>query len=86
MADSNYIKQPFGLNVKLPERTIQQVQETAATAAGGLLNPLFGFIEENQPVFNGNVSNEIEKYNLMMYNISAALRRDNVNGEFDVQG
>lgn len=83
----NFFKQPFGMNIKVPVKTIKQVEKTAEGTVSGIFEPLFNFIDSNQQVFNGNVANEIEKYNLMQYNIGAALRRDKVNGiDFDVKG
>lgn len=83
----NFFKQPFGMNIKVPLKTIKQVEKTAEGTVSGIFEPLFNFIDSNQQVFNGNVANEIEKYNLMQYNIGAALRRDKVNGiDFDVKG
>lgn len=82
----NFFKQPFGMNIKVPVKTIKQIEKTAENSVNGVWEPLFTFINDNQQVFNGNVANEIEKYNLMSYNIGAALRRDNVNGSFDVTG
>ena len=82
----NFIKQPFGLNIKVPTRTIKQSQETAQGVVSSLWEPLFNFIDQNQNVFTGNVANEIEKYNLMMFNVGAALRQGNTNGSFDVKG
>lgn len=81
----NFFKQPFGMNIKVPVRTIKQTQETAQNAVNSVFEPLFGFIDENQPVFTGNVANEIEKYNLMSFNLGAALRKDKVTGDFNVQ-
>lgn len=86
MTEGNFFKQPFGMNIKVPTRTIQQTQETAQNALGSVFEPLFDFIDSNQGVFTGNVANQIEKYNLMSYNVGAALRKDRVNGAFDVKG
>lgn len=85
MADG-ILNNSFGLNVHLPKRTLQQIQETAGNAAGGVFEPLFNFISENQNVFTGNVANEIEKYNLMMFNVGAALRKEGDISSFDVKG
>ena len=85
MADG-ILNNSFGLNVHLPKRTIKQIQETAGNTAGGVLEPLFNFISENQNVFTGNVANEIEKYNLMMFNVGAALRKESGDISFDIKG
>lgn len=81
----NFFKQPFGMNIKVPTRTIKQSQETAQNAVNSLWEPLFGFIDDNQKVFTGNVANEIEKYNLMSFNTGAALRKGKTTGDFNVQ-
>ncbi len=85
MAD-NFIKQPFGLNIKVPTRTIHQTEKTAQGVVNSLWEPLFNFIDENQNVFTGNIANEIEKYNLMMFNVGAALRKESHGGSFDIKG
>lgn len=85
MAD-NFVKQPFGMNIKVPTRTVKQTKETAQGVVNNLWEPLFNFIDENQNVFTGNVANEIEKYNLMMFNVGSALRKGNTNGGLDIKG
>lgn len=82
----NFVKQQFGLNVKIPQRTLKQFEKTAQGSVSSLWEPLFNFIDKNQNVFTGDVSREIEKYNIMQYNVGAALRAQNTNGGFDVQG
>ena len=85
MAD-NFVKQPFGMNIKVPTRTIKQTKETAQGVVNNLWEPLFNFIDENQNVFTGDVANEIEKYNLMMFNVGSALRKGSSNGGLDIKG
>ena len=82
----NFIKQTFGLNIKVPDKTLKQFEKTAGGTVSGIWEPLFNFIDENQNVFTGNVSMQIAKYNAMMYNIGAVLRADSTNGGFDVKG
>ena len=87
MADNNNIlNQPFGLNIKVPTRTIQQGQDTINHALGGVFEPLFNFISENQNVFTGQVFEQIEKYNLMSYNTGAILRKAGEQHKFDIKG
>ena len=44
---------PFGLNVKVPERTIQQISETVkANATSGVSN-IFSYLAKNERVFDG---------------------------------
>lgn len=87
MADGNNIlNQPFGLNIKIPTRTVQQGQDTINHAIGGVFEPLFNFISENQNVFTGEISEQIEKYNLMSYNTGAILRKSERQRKFDIKG
>ncbi len=83
---NDFLNKPFGMNIKVPTRTIKQTQETAQGVVSGIWEPLFSFIDQNQNVFSGNVAGEIEKYNIMSYNVGAALRKGNTNGGFNVQG
>lgn len=86
MSENNILKQPFGLNIKVPTRTIQQGKDTLGLAVGGVWQPLFDYIGENQSVFTGKISEEIEKYNLMSYNTGAVLRNAQVQKTFDIKG
>lgn len=86
MSQNEILKQPFGLNIKLPTRTIQQGQETFSGVVGGVLEPLFAYMEENKPVFNGKIAEEIERYNLMSYNTGAVLRNAQDQTTFDIKG
>ena len=77
---------PFGLNIKVPKRTIKQSQDTITTRVNSVWQPLFNFIQENQQVFNGSIAEEIEKYNLMSYNTGAILRNSSPKTNFDIKG
>ena len=85
MTDS-FLNETFGMNVKIPARTLEQIKQTAEGSVIDLWEPLFGFIDENQNVFTGNVANQIEKYNLLMFNIGAELRKGSDHVTFNVKG
>ena len=70
----NFFERPFGLNIKLPERTIQQGKQTLVKLADDLFNPFGEFFEENQKVFNGDIFSEIQKYDQLCFNIGNQLR------------
>ena len=74
---------PFGMNVRVPERTIQQASETLEGIVKAPVVPLFEFLEENEEVFNGDVAFEINKTNAQNFNIGSAMRIENekVNGK-----
>lgn len=83
MADSNNIlNRPFGLNIKVPERTLQQVQETAGNAVN-IFAPAFTYLDENDKVFNGDVAKEIDKYNRMAYSLGSIMRAGKPEVSFD---
>ena len=73
---------PFGMNVKVPERTLQQAGETLEGLMGAPASPLFEFLEENEEVFNGNVFFEINKTVAQNFTIGSAMRMEDekVNG------
>lgn len=86
MADNftfNRPYKPFGLNVKVPERTIQQAAETLEGIVKAPTTPLFEFLEENEGVFNGDVAFEINKTVAQNFNIGSAMRLEDekVNGK-----
>lgn len=87
MTDSNFTfnrpYKPFGMNIKVPEKTIKQAGETLGNIIKKPADPLFTFLEENEGVFNGDVTYEINKTIAQNFNIGSALRIENekVNGK-----
>ena len=86
MADSNFTfnrpYKPFGMNVKVPERTLQQAGETLGEIVKAPATPLFEFLEENESVFNGDVAFEINKSVAQNFTIGSAMRMEDekING------
>ncbi len=87
MSESNFTfnrpYKPFGMNVKVPERSIQQAGETLAEIVKSPATPLFEFLEENEAVFNGDVAFEISKTNAQNFTIGSAMRIEDekINGK-----
>jgi len=87
MADSNFTfnrpYKPFGFNVQVPERTLQQAGETLENLVKAPTDPLFNFLEENESVFNGDVAFEINRTTAQNFTIGSAMRVENekVNGK-----
>lgn len=68
---------PFGLNVKVPEigeKTLKQAGETLTNIATGPVDPLFKFLEENETVFNGDITFQINKMFAQGFTIGSAMR------------
>ena len=67
---------PFGLNVKVPERTLKQAGETLSNIAKAPTDPLFKFLEENEQVFNGDLTFQINKLFAESFTLGSAMRRE----------
>lgn len=87
MADSSFTNffnnsQTFGLNIKAPTRTLKEVGKTASNVAGGVLEPLFTFLEENENVFNGDINFQMNKIFAQSFTIGSAMRMEDekING------
>ena len=68
---------PFGMNIKVPEigeKTLKQAGETLSNIATGPVDPLFKFLEENETVFNGDISYKINKMFAESFTIGSAMR------------
>lgn len=87
MADSNFSfnrpYKPFGFNIQVPERTLQQAGETLESIVKAPTDPLFNFLEENEGVFNGDVAFEINRTVAQNFTIGSAMRIENekINGK-----
>jgi len=73
-ASFNRPYKPFGLNVKVPERTLKQMGDTLGNIAKGPTDPLFKFLEENEEVFSGDIVYKINKMNAESFTIGSAMR------------
>lgn len=87
MAESSFTNffnnsQSFGMNVKVPQRTLKQIGKTAGEVAGGVLEPLFTYLEENENVFSGDISHEINKMRAESFTMGMMLQTadEKVNG------
>jgi hypothetical protein len=73
-ASFNRPYKPFGLNVKVPEHTLKLAGGTLAGIAGAPTEPLFKFLEENEEVFNGDLTFKINKIFAESFTIGSAMR------------
>lgn len=74
--------QAFGLNVKVPQRTLKQIGKTVGETANGVFEPLFSYLEENENVFSGDVTHELNKMRSENFNTTLILQAadEKVNG------
>ena len=82
---TNELNLPFGLNVRLPQRTLQQMQETLEGQVENLFMPINNFFEVGENVFNGNVAEKIDTYNRQTYNLGAIMRNGIEKPTFDMK-
>lgn len=73
----------FGMNIKVPEKTLEQMGKTAGKTASGVFEPLFTYLEENENVFSGDVTHELNKIYTERFNTQIALDQvdTKVNGQ-----
>lgn len=76
----------FGLNV-IPENqhTIDHAAESVESALNGLWEPILNYLKENDNVFSGEVTDEIDKMNYQAMRLGMTLNagnpRTNINYE-----
>ena len=67
---------PFGFNVTIPKKTIQEVKKVVEQEIGDItVNPFVEYLDENDRVFSGEVAKEIRKYQAQMYALGQVMRK-----------
>lgn len=84
-ASFNRPYKPFGMNVKVPEigeRTLKQAGKTLESLVKAPTEPLFKFLEENEELFNGDLTYKINKLYAESFTIGSAMRMEDekING------
>ncbi len=68
-------KNPFGLNITLPKKTIEEVKKVAKQELENItVNPFVDYLEENDRVFSGEIAGEIKKYQAQIYTLGQVMR------------
>ena len=66
---------PFGLNVALPSKTIEEVKKVVKQEALNIsANPFVDYLEQNDKVFSGEVAREIRKHQAQIYTLGQVMR------------
>lgn len=76
---------PFGFNIKMPEigeKTMKLAEGTLTNLVKSPVEPLFNFLEENEQVFNGDLTYEMNKVFAESFTLGSAMRLEDekVNG------
>ena len=76
MAENNIISNnPFGINISLPKKSMQEVQKVAQQELANIsVNPFLNYLDENDKVFSGEVAQEIRKYQSQVYALGQVMR------------
>ncbi len=76
---------PFGININLPKKTIEEVKKVAQQEAENLtVNPFLNYFEENDKVFSGEVASEIQKYQSQLYALGQVMREGQPRSTFSM--
>jgi len=65
---------PFGLNVRVPERTIQQITDSVKSTATTGISGIFKYLERNENVFNGTVARKLDDLFVQDFNTKQILK------------
>ena len=65
---------PFGLNVRVPERTIQQITETVKSSATSGVSTIFNYLSKNEKVFDGTVARHLDDLFIQDFNTKQILK------------
>ena len=74
--ESNNLRpsKPFGLNVKVPERTIKQIGDSIKTNTTSGVTNIFNYLERNEKVFDGTVTRQLDNLFVQDFNTKQILK------------
>lgn len=65
---------PFGLNVKVPERTLQQIGNSVKNNTTSGVSNIFNYLAANEKVFDGSVTKELNNLFVQDFNTKQILK------------
>jgi hypothetical protein len=80
---NSFFNNGFGLNVKGSGASLSQMGETLSKTAGGVFEPLFTYLEDNENVFSGDLTKELNKTRVANFNMNMIMNRvdEQTNGK-----
>ena len=87
MTDKSHIisNNPFGLNIALPNKTIEEVKKVVKQEALNIsANPFVDYLEQNDKVFSGEVAKEIRKHQSQIYTLGQVMREGQPRTTFSI--
>ena len=87
MKDQSIISNnPFGINIQLPKKTIEEVKKIVQQESENLaLNPFLSYFDQNDKVFSGEVASEIKKYQSQIYTLGQVMREGTSVSTFNMK-
>ncbi len=87
MTNNNFISNnPFGINIAIPKKTIQEVQKVVKEEIENIsVNPFLNYLEENDKVFSGEVAREINNYYAQIYALGQVMREGQPTSTFNIK-
>ncbi len=85
--DSNSLisNNPFGVNIQLPAKTIEEVKKVVQQEVENLgINPFMEYLNSNDKVFSGEVASEIRKYQSQIYTLGQVMREGQTSSGFSM--
>jgi len=86
MDNNQLIKQPFGLNIALPQRTIKEVQHAAKQEIDAIaLNPFLNYLSTNYSKSPEEISADLRKAQGQIYALGQAMREGQPGVSFNAK-
>ena len=86
MDNNQLIKQPFGLNIALPQRTIKEVQQVAKQEIENItVNPFLNLINETYSVSPEQIASDLRKAQGQIYTLGQVMREGQAGTTFNMK-
>lgn len=86
MDNNQLIKQPFGLNIALPQRTIKEVQQVAKQEIENItVNPFLNLINERYSLSPEQIAGDLRKAQGQIYTLGQVMREGQSGTTFNVK-
>lgn len=86
MDNNQIIKQPFGLNIALPKKTIKEVKKTVKQEFENYtVNPVLDFFSRNYSVSPKELTEDLRKAQSQIYTLGQFMREGQAGSTFNVK-
>ena len=86
MDNNQLIKQPFGLNIALPKRTIAEVQKVAKQEIENYtVNPFINMLNETYKMSPQEITEDLRKAQSQIYALGQAMREGQSGNTFNMK-